>query len=194
MAINKVVFGNNTLIDITSTTALASDVASGKIFFTKDGVQTTGTSTGGGGLVYETGTYTPTTDIARPEISFATTHSVPPAILIIYDCTETDYPDTNTNVAMNFIDMYRLFGSKYMYNSNTSVYRYATIQYLYRGTTLTSVSSGTIHFSYNSDNTKDTSTSYSRYFVGTSSFRPYTNSTSRYWRKDRTYKWIAIWK
>ena len=45
MAVNKVVQSNGTtLIDITPTTAIASDVASGKIFFLADGAQATGTS------------------------------------------------------------------------------------------------------------------------------------------------------
>lgn len=48
MAINKVVYGNNTLIDITDTTATASDVAQGKYFYTNAGVRTQGTSSGGG--------------------------------------------------------------------------------------------------------------------------------------------------
>ena len=49
MAINKVVYGGNTLIDITDTTATAEDVASGKYFYTNAGVKTAGTGTGGGG-------------------------------------------------------------------------------------------------------------------------------------------------
>lgn len=49
MAINQVKYGNQTLIDLTPTTAKAEDVASGKVFFNNAGVQTTGTASGGGG-------------------------------------------------------------------------------------------------------------------------------------------------
>ena len=45
MAINKVIYGGNTLMDITDTTATANDVASGKYFYTNAGVKTQGTST-----------------------------------------------------------------------------------------------------------------------------------------------------
>lgn len=50
MAINKVIYNGNTLIDITNTTATASDVASGKYFYTAAGVRTQGTSSGGSGM------------------------------------------------------------------------------------------------------------------------------------------------
>lgn len=40
--------GTATFTDVTPTTATASDVASGKIFFTSNGTQTTGTASGGG--------------------------------------------------------------------------------------------------------------------------------------------------
>lgn len=45
MAINKVIFGGNTLIDISDTTSAAADVASGKYFYTSAGVKTQGTNT-----------------------------------------------------------------------------------------------------------------------------------------------------
>lgn len=41
--------GTATFTDVTDTTALASDVASGKYFYTSAGVRTQGTSSGGGG-------------------------------------------------------------------------------------------------------------------------------------------------
>lgn len=43
MAINKVIYGGNTLIDLTDTSAVASDVLSGKYFYGRDGVKTEGT-------------------------------------------------------------------------------------------------------------------------------------------------------
>ena len=41
--------GTASFVDITDTTAVASDVASGKYFYTASGVRTEGTSSGGGG-------------------------------------------------------------------------------------------------------------------------------------------------
>lgn len=41
--INKVIYGNTTLIDLTDSTAEAEDVASGQVFYNKSGVRTVGT-------------------------------------------------------------------------------------------------------------------------------------------------------
>lgn len=46
--VNKVVFGNNTLIDISDTTAIAADVAQGVYFYLATGQKVQGTGSGGG--------------------------------------------------------------------------------------------------------------------------------------------------
>ena len=56
MAVNKVIYGGNTLVDLTGDTAVASDVAVGKTFHLADGTQATGTMT----PTLQTKTVTPT--------------------------------------------------------------------------------------------------------------------------------------
>lgn len=48
MALNKIIYKNRTLIDLTNITAVQSDVFTGKIFHKADG--TTAVGTGGGSL------------------------------------------------------------------------------------------------------------------------------------------------
>ena len=64
MAINKVVFGGNTIIDLTDATATASDITEGKTAYGKDGNLITGTSSGGGSSqkIY-TGTSSPSSSL-----------------------------------------------------------------------------------------------------------------------------------
>lgn len=45
MAKNKIIYDGDVLIDLTDTTAVAADVASGKYFYGRDGVKTEGTNT-----------------------------------------------------------------------------------------------------------------------------------------------------
>lgn len=47
--VNKVVYGSTTIIDISDTTAVASDVATGKYFYLSTGQKVEGTASGGGG-------------------------------------------------------------------------------------------------------------------------------------------------
>lgn len=192
MAVNKVKYGDTTLIDLTNMTAVASDVATGKTFYGKDGVLTNGSATASG-LVYETGTYTLTSDEVRPQVNFSNTHATAPVYVAFFDMSGTEDSVDNSGISMVYTDCYKLWGYGYPYSRSSGTYRYATVQYIYRGTSTTSINSGTVHFSYNSDNTKATS-GYPRYWVDESGFRPYTNSGSRYWRTGRTYKWIAVWK
>lgn len=147
---------------------------------------------GGSGLEYETGTYTPDADIARPQIKWSNTHSEAPFFVLFVDATGTAHSATNSSYVFAFVDYYKLYGTGVPYSS--SGLRYATAFYNYRGTSTSSIStSGTI-CSYNSNNTSSSGSSYPRYWVSPTDFHPYTGNTSRYWRTGRTYKWIAVWK
>ena len=53
MAINKVVYGDQTLVDLTSDTATAEDVAQGKTFHDASGQLRTGSNTGSGGHIIQ---------------------------------------------------------------------------------------------------------------------------------------------
>lgn len=58
MANNKVIYGNEVIMDITDTTAEAADVAEGAVFYDKAGVRTVGIGSGGGVFVAVAGTTT----------------------------------------------------------------------------------------------------------------------------------------
>ena len=73
--VNKVVFGETTVIDISPTTAVEADVAQGKIFFKASGEQATGTNSGGSSIDVEplsvttNGTYTAPTGTAYSPVT-----------------------------------------------------------------------------------------------------------------------------
>lgn len=50
--VNKVVFGSVSIIDISDTTAVASDVAQGKYFYAASGVKTEGSIANGNNIGY----------------------------------------------------------------------------------------------------------------------------------------------
>ena len=185
-----------TAVDISDTTAVASDVAQGKYFYTANGTKTAGTSSGGGGgLEYETGTWTPTEDVTTANISFSKTHATPPAIVCMSDTSTTG----NTWVAQtlyywSFINSDDLFGEPFGEFPITSASNngYGTVQYT-RRTTGTTMSNQVHKLVTSSSDINDDSLNKSRFNATATGFKAYGNNASTMWRTDGIYKWIAIW-
>lgn len=183
--------------EVSPTTATASDVASGKIFYLADGTQTTGTSSGGGGgLTYESGTWYCNQDIARGSLSWNKSHTEAPFFICMFDSTGTAHSTTNSNYLFVYYDPYKitLGNMHYGYPYTSSGFRYAVAYYSYRGSSTSSLTTGGTLISHNSDDTTATGTSYPRYWASPTGFNPYTGSTSRYWRSGRRYTYYAVWK
>ena len=188
--------GTQTIKGVLLTNLTAANIASGVTVKVGDSTDDdcvasiVGTHSGGGSIEMETGTYTPSSNTARPTISFTNSHSVPPAFVMISDTSSASGITSNSNTSWSIVDNYRWNGAGWPYS--TSATRYGLVTYSYRSSNSTTASS--IQIQYNSDNTGTSDTSYYQYWATKSNFKPGSNSTSRYWRSGRSYKWVAIWK
>lgn len=86
MAVNKVQYGNTTLIDLsTDTVESAADIVAGKVGHLRDGSVVTGTASGGGGASnLVTGTFKGTTTGAAMDITLNYSGSGYPIVVMIY--------------------------------------------------------------------------------------------------------------
>ena len=135
------------------------------------------------GLIYETGTYTPSSDTTTPYISFTDTHSSNPIYINIIDTTET-LASENSMLSWTFIDWYDAFDSNFLGTSSTNYYG----RYVYQYKTSSGVSAGT-----NESTTLTSNSGGLYYLLDNTLFAPYGFGSSRYWRSGRTYEWIAVW-
>lgn len=190
MAVNKVVLKDETIMDITDTTAEAGDVREGKAFYGMDGVKTLGTLIERSGLTYEEGTLNLEADNEKPTIYFNDTHEKAPFFIAMFDTTGTDMAPTYSSIYFVYYDYYQLYGNNYYSSTGTRVYAM-----MVEGTrsSYSSLSNSTRHFGYNSDYMDDRYTNAPRYYVKETYFMP-ERSEAYPWRAGRTYKWIAIWK
>ena len=140
--------GTASFTDVTDTTAAASDVASGKYFYTAAGVRTAGTSSGGSPVKTATGTFTGngtrTIDVActfEPDIVYftsdpgTTASSGTVAAIIVRDMmAATRYRNnstTNSHYAIPGIANLNTSGSSYSWratyaNSKVTLYCYSS--------------------------------------------------------------------
>lgn len=207
--VNKVTVNGSTILDLTSDTVDAAHLLSGYTAHDASGAPITGIATSGGGAVtqdqdgylvlddegggggggttgleYESGTWTPNADVAQPTIDFVGTHANRPIYVLISDTTNTIAPD-NSILWWLISSWYDAFSVPVFISSSIKHYAFTRYSYASNG-------------SYGSGGNNITSLTGSNNgslptYLTNEGFSPYTASTSRYWRSDRTYKWIAVW-
>lgn len=136
--------GTATFTDVSDTTAAASDVASGKYFYTSAGVKTQGTSSGGGGsLSYDTKTATASN--YPVSLSFSSMKGEPKAFVVRLNAQVSSSGNTTYYYIVDICafgttthgNCFRI-GSTRRVDNITSGYSWS-----YSGTTLTITSSAT---------------------------------------------------
>lgn len=175
---------------IPSNAASASDITQGKLAYV-NGLLVTGTNQGGGGggLEYETGTWTPASDVADYDITFSKTHTTAPFYYMVCDAQDEYLSETNINYGLFYNNFHQVFGRSW-YQTST-VIRYGMVYATYRGSSNWSNTQFALNSPYTSPSASGVNAS--RYWATSSKIKAYTNSTSRYWKSGHTYKWIAVW-
>ena len=141
---------------------------------------TVSVSGGGGGLEYETGIWTPSSDIADYTIPFVNTHTAAPFYYLIYDSGASFVGVSSCNTMMALT----AWSGGFIYSSSASSGTwYGTARFSYA-----SSASGGGSSTFNITNANTLSL-----YTSSTGIRAYTNNDIRYWRAGRTYKWIAVW-
>lgn len=139
---------------------------------------------GGNGLVYETGIYTPTEDIQRATISFSDSHMDRPFCVVIGDTG--DSPPVANSV------LYWIIVSFYDFSNGIS---YATgSEFLARSQYAYKTSGGATYAGNNMTEFTGATTDALENQLTNTSFTPFVGSSAKYFRNNRSYKWIAVWK
>lgn len=142
--------------------------------------------------VTEEGTWTPAENVARGTVTFNNAHAKAPYMVYLMDTTGTALNTTGFNIMFYYFDVWDAYGVGVPYTtSNEQSVRYAMATYAYRASG--SPLGGTVFCSHKSSDSGSDTVDYPKYWCTANAFFPYTNLTSRYWRSDRTYKWVAKW-
>lgn len=143
------------------------------------------------GLTYETGTFTPTSDVATYNIAFSKTYATLPFLTLVLPALDAYDSTLNSAASAYYLNWDTLLGVA-VHQSSTTIY-YGASNYRYRGTNATSTSSGTSTINYPDSNTGSNTTSYPRFWATESGMKAYSGTTSAYFRSGKTYRWIAVW-
>lgn len=172
MAVNKVVYGDKTLIDLSATTAVASSIMKGFGCFGKDGNWIDGTaSQSGGGLpsgisAFDFGEINVTSAFTTTRQTYNHKLGVVPDMMMVW---------ADGNIAQTYSMLFAIRSNQMGYRSSAYNNYYG-----YHGNSTTTVTM-----------TNSNSTSYGISNMTASTFQLASSSSSYYWRTG-TYKYIAI--
>lgn len=138
---------------------------------------------GGGGLVYETGTWTPATDSEGYFINFANSHTTAPFYYAIW-CVSSFVSSSSGGVI--YSNVHQAIGEPL--HTSASGLRYGYAQKI-----ISSGANSISNLSYPYTNQGDSSGSYSRYWAKETGINAPQYSSGYPWRAGSTYKWIAVW-
>lgn len=127
--------------DVTDTTAIASDVASGKYFYTAGGVRTAGTGSGGGGGGLQIDSIFPQSSMTTTSLTYTGLKGEPTSFSIMVDDNTT--PSATPTVAAVVFDGTSLHGQTITNTTNAQVsYDGSSFSKSYSNGTLTITSNG----------------------------------------------------
>lgn len=199
--------GNASFTDVTPTTATASDVASGKIFFDASGVQTTGTASGGGGASnFVTGTFTTSSSTStNGTVSVSYSGSGYPVMLVIvveggmYNSAVSGWYNSVTRYAVGQITIGKSVATSTPSYGTSGDANYGSVVLIYKNSTSSSTSYASTRSvnanSYSSSNANGTSTTCVRWTGNkTISYRTGGGGSSSYGLlAGTTYRYYAIY-
>lgn len=149
--------GQALFTDVTPTTAVASDVASGKVFFLADGTQATGTSSGGGGGI---GTLLNTTSIGSKSTS------------------STSATDTGNSLSVSGINSYDALMVDVSVNSVTNNRHTSTVTWVWLTASSSAGTKNGATIATSKYNTKISSSAVTTTRASTTAYGIYVNSCS----------------
>lgn len=151
---------------------------------------TVNVSGGGGGLEYETGTWTTPTDVLKTSILFSDTHSVAPFYFMVSDETEEYYSTKSSVYNICYYNFHQLFGVAYNVDNN-GTYHYGYVYRRWRNSS-TGITGGVITLLYPYTDSGYIYNTYPRSWVNETGITAQSSSAD-YFRAGRIYKWIAVW-
>lgn len=195
--------GTATFTEITDTTATASDVASGKYFYTSDGTLTAGTSSGGGGAsnIVE-GTFETSSSAGAYSVSLSYSGSGYPIAAFVfvdggaYNSAISGWYNSVQRYAVGMWSMTKAVQTSAPTYSTSGTANYGVVTAIYKNSTSTATSytrtSSMTTNAYSSSNAANAAATCVRFKTG-NVLSYYVNTSSYGLLPSTTYKYIVIY-